>query len=282
MDTKRHIRLFDWIAPVYSWFFTYQVGQFQQMIAENPDIVPPAPSRILDIGCGTGALVFVLSEQDHEVTGLDASRRMIAIARRLNRGNQAVFIQGNALEWPNIQHGEPAEWQQAHGISATTREARSVHAARADQNRSSRQSADARSFNKSPANARTATDATGHGDSDDGVTVAWAEVAGPFDVVMASFVLHGLKQKQRRQLYAIMNQLACQRVIVMDYNQRRNPLISLMEWFERGDYFQFIYSVVTELREVFPQVKVIQTGPHSAWYVCDQLADVASLADDSD
>lgn len=228
MDRERHNRRFDLIAPVYSWFFSYQVGQFQHLIAENPDALPATRSRILDIGCGTGALAFVLTELDHEVTGLDASRRMIEIARRLNRGNTAVFVQGDALDWPDLAPGTAVESRTAHGIPV-------------------------------PASGAA------------GVTAAWAGVAGSFDVVIASYVLHGLKKPQRRQLYQVMKQLASRRIIIMDYNENRNPWINLIEWFEGSDYFQFIYNVMTELREFFPLVKVVQTGPHGAWYICDCL-----------
>ncbi len=260
MDIQRHIRLFDWIAPVYSWFFTYQVGKFQQTIAENPDAIPQEPGRILDIGCGTGALAFVLSEQGHEVTGLDASQRMVAIARRLNRGNKAVFIHGNALDWPGQQPG---------GLAID----------RVGNRTTSHNTARTASRNASHSAGRTASWNASH---DAGVSAGWAQSVGPFDIVIASYVLHGLPQHQRHQLYQVMKQLARQRIIIMDYNERRDPLISLLEWFERGDYFQFIYAVMTELREVFPQVKVIQTGPYAAWYICDCQNDEAPIADDSD
>lgn len=89
------------------------------------------------------------------------------------------------------------------------------------------------------------------------------------DLVVASFVLHGLEQPQRLELYRIMRQLAVRRVIVMDYKKNRRALISLIEWLERGDYFQFVQVAEAEMRSVFPRVSVRDVSGESAWYICE-------------
>lgn len=44
-------------------------------------LLPPAPARVADLGCGTGSLSLLLAEAGHEVHGVDWSPRMIDAAR---------------------------------------------------------------------------------------------------------------------------------------------------------------------------------------------------------
>ncbi len=55
----------------------------------------PAPSRVLDLGCGTGSLSVLLAGQDHRVTGVDLSPRMIELARA-KAGSTVDFLVGDA------------------------------------------------------------------------------------------------------------------------------------------------------------------------------------------
>lgn len=201
MDARRHIDLFDRIARIYGWFFNRQRRSFERVFKQHPVCRLPTPCRILDIGCGTGALARVLAEMGHDVTGLDGSDRMIALARRFNQGLPIRFLVGDAL-----QLGDLAV---THGLEP------------------------------------------------------------PYDVVVASHVLHGLERGQRLALYEIMKQLASKRVIIMDYNQRRSLLTSLIEWLERGDYFSFIKEINDEMNACFPAVEVIPVGKRLSWYLCD-------------
>jgi 2-polyprenyl-3-methyl-5-hydroxy-6-metoxy-1,4-benzoquinol methylase len=45
------------------------------------DLLPPAPSRIVDLGCGTGSLSVLLAEMGHDVAGFDFAPAMIELAR---------------------------------------------------------------------------------------------------------------------------------------------------------------------------------------------------------
>ena len=40
-------------------------------------VVPPVPSRIADLGCGTGSLALLLAEDGHSVDGVDFSPEMV-------------------------------------------------------------------------------------------------------------------------------------------------------------------------------------------------------------
>ncbi|WP_405815295.1 class I SAM-dependent methyltransferase [Streptomyces sp. NBC_01390] len=62
--------------------------------------LPDRPADILDLGCGTGSLSLLASEQGHRVTGVDASRAMVEHARRKLAGRAAVFLVGDAAAPP--------------------------------------------------------------------------------------------------------------------------------------------------------------------------------------
>jgi ubiquinone/menaquinone biosynthesis C-methylase UbiE len=64
-------------------------GQLAMVIAALP------PLRTLDVACGTG---FLTKHLPGEVVGLDASERMLELARV--RAPQATFVQGEALSLP--------------------------------------------------------------------------------------------------------------------------------------------------------------------------------------
>ena len=58
-------------------------------------------TRLLDLGCGTGALTAQVLEQDHrrQVTGLDLSERMLARARA-RLGGRVNLVQGDSEHLP--------------------------------------------------------------------------------------------------------------------------------------------------------------------------------------
>lgn len=62
--------------------------------------LPGRPSRILDLGCGTGLLTARLAEEGHSVIGIDPAAAMLDIARRRLGGDKVRWIEGDifALE----------------------------------------------------------------------------------------------------------------------------------------------------------------------------------------
>jgi len=90
-----------------------------------------------------------------------------------------------------------------------------------------------------------------------------------FNLAMASYVAHGLHKEERHQLYKEMNRLTKDYVIIHDYNDTRNIISDIIEWFEGGDYFNFIKIVKTELNEHFKSVRVVNVKKRAAWYICE-------------
>jgi SAM-dependent methyltransferase len=91
---------------------------------------------------------------------------------------------------------------------------------------------------------------------------------GSLDLVIASYVAHGMNAVDRRTLYAEMNRIARNLVIFHDYNHRRSVVTDLIEWLEGGDYFAFIRDARTEMKAAFQDVRVLDVGKRASWYVC--------------
>lgn len=92
--------LFGAIAPRYDLINDVQSfglhrlwkRRLVRLAAVGPD------QRALDLCCGTGDVTHALAQTGAEAVGLDFSAPMLAIARR--RGDQAQFVQGDALHLP--------------------------------------------------------------------------------------------------------------------------------------------------------------------------------------
>ncbi|MFX4272024.1 class I SAM-dependent methyltransferase [Propionibacteriaceae bacterium Y1685] len=66
--------------------------------------LPAGPSRIIDLGCGTGSLAVLLAEEGHDVVGMDFSPRMVdaARAKSVRAGVSACFLVGD-VSAPNLE-----------------------------------------------------------------------------------------------------------------------------------------------------------------------------------
>jgi len=58
--------------------------------------LPPAPARIADLGCGTGTLTRLLTDEGYAVDGVDFSPEMIRRAR--TKVPEATFVVGDAAD----------------------------------------------------------------------------------------------------------------------------------------------------------------------------------------
>ncbi|MEV3969676.1 class I SAM-dependent methyltransferase [Streptomyces sp. NPDC050698] len=67
--------------------------------------LPGRAGDVLDLGCGTGSLSLLASEQGHRVTGVDLSPAMVTLARQKLAGRDAVFLVGDAASPPVGEQG---------------------------------------------------------------------------------------------------------------------------------------------------------------------------------
>jgi ubiquinone/menaquinone biosynthesis C-methylase UbiE len=99
-----------------------------------------------------------------------------------------------------------------------------------------------------------------------------------FDIALASYVAHGLRAEERKMMYSEMSRVAKHYVVIYDYNDKRSPLTTFIEWLEGGDYFHFIRNAesemkdcISEMKSCFSDVKVVDVDTRAAWYICKPL-----------
>lgn len=151
--------------------------------------------KVLDLGCGTGALCSVLNEKGLKVTGVDAAEKMLNIAKKRNKDKDISFVLADILKKLPFEDNS-------------------------------------------------------------------------FDISIASYVAHGVSKYERKHMYAEMSRVTKNKIIIYDYNQNRALMTSIIEWFERGDYFNFIKEAENEMKNSFSEVKVIDVDTRAAWYIC--------------
>lgn len=192
MDIQRHKKIFNTIAPVYNLFYKRQYRAYCELLNQfEKKLCLPKKGAVLDIGCGTGALLQAYIKYGYNGKGVDMAAGMLHHARK--RGIDCKLA--NVIE----------------GL-----------------------------------------------DMDDNT----------FDLVSASFVVHGLDREKRIVLYTEAKRLSRNKVLIHDYSSRKSPFISFIEFMEGGDYFNFIRNGADEMKEVFKHVEIIQVRKFNNWYIC--------------
>lgn len=199
--SHNHSRLFNIIAPIYSLFYNFQVKYYEETLLKVKNEIDVSQYKtILDIGCGTGALCYVLYKNGLKVIGVDAAEKMVEKSRENLKGTNIKILKVD----PN--QDLPFE-------------------------------------------------------------------DNSFDIVISSYVAHGLKPDRRIELYKEASRVAKEKVIFHDYNENRALLTTIIEWLERGDYFNFIKMAEVEMKENFKRVKVVDIYKRAAWYILDPHKD---------
>ncbi len=75
---KGHVRKFNLIAPIYQFFFKFQVLYYSEIIRKYlPELTSEREECLLDLGSGTGAFAFSWQKAGFKVLAADAAPGMI-------------------------------------------------------------------------------------------------------------------------------------------------------------------------------------------------------------
>ena len=192
MDMNRHKNIFNNIATVYDWFFRWQHKHYvEDLESKKKKKKIPLKGKVLDLGCGTGALTMAFKDLGFDVTGVDLAEGMVKKGRK--RGLNCLC--DNVL------------------------------------------------------------DGLGFDDNS-------------FDLVTAAHVVHGLDREKRLKLYNEAARLTSGIVLFSDYSSRRRWPVTVIEYLEGGDYFNFINKGAQEMSSFFSNLEIIPMGPNTNWYLC--------------
>lgn len=110
----KHTGLFDRIARVYGLFFNRQQTGYEialKKLGEAEDL--SSVTRVLDIGCGTGALCSVFAKSGYQTFGVDSSHKMLEQAKKKTKGLNIDF------QWATIANDLPFENDSMDLVSAS-------------------------------------------------------------------------------------------------------------------------------------------------------------------
>lgn len=88
-----------------------------------------------------------------------------------------------------------------------------------------------------------------------------------FDIVTATFVLHGMKYEKRKQLLTEMKRVARKAVVIHDFYKKSPPAVVLLEWLERSDYIHFKKHFKSEMNQSFPSIEILENDIGNALYI---------------
>ena len=121
MNISAHRRLFDRIAFAYKWFFDRQVEQYKKIILDNREVFgEPGESRVLDVGCGTGAFTRALELTGFSVTGIDLSPKMVEAGRSRDLDCR-IDDATTGLAYPDGSFDYVTAAYMAHGLAPSLR-----------------------------------------------------------------------------------------------------------------------------------------------------------------
>lgn len=87
-----------------------------------------------------------------------------------------------------------------------------------------------------------------------------------FDLVTASYVLHGVKKNKRRKMLEEMKRVSGKHIVIHDFAGPTKLFLQFLELLERSDYKNFKKGFLDELKSMFASVKKVETNNGSGLY----------------
>lgn len=88
-----------------------------------------------------------------------------------------------------------------------------------------------------------------------------------FDIVTATFVLHGMKAEKRSRVLNEMKRIARQHVVIHDFHGPSELIVRILETLERSDYKYFKKHFETEMQEHFGKSFLVNGVKGRALYI---------------
>jgi len=88
-----------------------------------------------------------------------------------------------------------------------------------------------------------------------------------FDIVTATFVMHGMKKEKRRAMLDEMKRLSRKYVVIHDFYKGSAFMVSLLELLERSDYINFKKHFKDEMKQAFKETMILEGENGNALYI---------------
>jgi len=91
-----------------------------------------------------------------------------------------------------------------------------------------------------------------------------------FDIVTASYVVHGVKTNNRAKILSEMKRVSKKHVVLHDFIGKTPVFIRILEFFEKSDYKNFKENICKELELNFSEVKKTVSDYGTGLYFCEK------------
>ena len=88
-----------------------------------------------------------------------------------------------------------------------------------------------------------------------------------FDIITASFVLHGMKAKERSVVLKEMKRIGRKYVMIHDFRNQTAPFVKVLEFLERSDYKRFKINFENEMKDHFDDIDILECENGNAIYI---------------